>query len=231
MPRKTPGPPCSVCREPSVAKGFCDKHYRRWHKFGDTTATLRPKDWGKRESHPLYGQWTWTNRGIIGRDERWNEFATFLEDVGDRPGPDHRLRRLDTSKPWGPENYHWRKTLSGRTYTLETAEGKREYQRVWRANNRLRSKHNDLKKNYGITLVEYDEMLERQHGCCAICGTPQEDCTGARLCIDHCHDSGAVRGLLCHPCNRALGLFKDDPTRLRVAIAYLKNRGNYALRE
>ena len=220
MPRKTPGPPCSVCRAPSVAKGFCDKHYRRWHKFGDTTATLRPADWGKRESHPLYGQWTWTNRGVAGRDSRWDDFYAFLQDIGDRPADNYRLRRLDNSRPWGPENYYWSKTLEGRHYTLETAQGKREYQRVWRANNRLRSKHNDLKRNYGITLVEYDEMLAAQQIKCAICKKDQSD--GGHLCIDHCHETGKIRGLLCHSCNRGLGFFKDQTAILEAAIAYLE---------
>ena len=70
-----------------------------------------------------------------------------------------------------------------------------------------------------LTEAEYKMMLERQNEACAICkGTPK----GERLAVDHVHGTEKVRGLLCGPCNRALGLFKDDPVRLAVAIEYLK---------
>jgi hypothetical protein len=219
MPRK-PGPPCSVCKAPSVAKGFCDKHYRRWSKFGNTTATLRPDDWGKREKHPLYGQWAWMNRSD-GRVERWDDFWLFIEDVGERPTAAHRLYRVRPSEPWGPNNSYWKETLQGRHYTLKTADGKKEYQRVWRANNRLKAKDNDLKKTYGITLADYDAMLEKQDGKCAICRS-EETRAFKTLCVDHCHAEGHVRGLLCSSCNSGLGRFKDDPAALRRAAAYLE---------
>lgn len=71
--------------------------------------------------------------------------------------------------------------------------------------------------------VDYDEMLERQGGVCAICGAPPTP--KAQLCIDHCHDSGKIRGLLCFSCNFAIGLLKDDRSRLEKAIQYLKEHG------
>lgn len=219
MPRKTPGPPCIICRQPSVARGFCDKHYRRWKQFGDATRTLRPDDWGRRSNHPLNETWAHTRRNRYGRVEEWNDFWRFVEDVGERPSPDFRLRRLDNKQPFGPENFHWQRTLQGRHHTLTTAEGRAEYQRVWRANNRLRSKSNDLKKSYGITLEEYDKLLESQGGGCAICGGKDE--RFKFLPVDHCHKTKKVRGLLCQHCNRGLGYFRDSPELLRAAIAYL----------
>ena len=70
-----------------------------------------------------------------------------------------------------------------------------------------------------LTEDDYEAMLVRQGGVCAICkGKP----TGERLAIDHVHGTKRVRGLLCGSCNRGLGLFKDDPVRLAVAIEYLK---------
>lgn len=218
MPRKTPGPPCTVCQQPSVAKGLCDKHYRRWSNYGDTTATLRPKDWGKRSSHPLYGSWMWTRRSG-GRVEAWDDFWAFAADVGDRPSPSHWLRRHREKEPWGPGNFFWKQSLTGTNYTTTTAEGKCRYQRDWRAANRLRAKHHNLKKSYGISLEEYAEMLDFQAGVCAIC--LGHDRAFAHLAVDHCHATGKIRGLLCNQCNRALGSFKDDPARLRRALIYL----------
>jgi Recombination endonuclease VII len=77
-------------------------------------------------------------------------------------------------------------------------------------------RHN-LKSLYGLSVDQYNDLLRAQHGACAICGNGQS----GRLHVDHCHDSGSVRGLLCNRCNRAIGLLGDDPAILRRAISYL----------
>ena len=81
-------------------------------------------------------------------------------------------------------------------------------------------KHRDakLKYFYGMSLRDYDLMLARQRGVCAVCGEQP----ARRLCVDHCHVTGKVRGLLCSPCNLAIGQFKDSPARLRKAAAYVE---------
>lgn len=81
-------------------------------------------------------------------------------------------------------------------------------------------KDNYLFRTYGITTVEYDEMLEAQNGVCAICGQEEQVKTRG-LSVDHCHETGEVRGLLCSFCNMALGLFKDNPQSLINAVKYL----------
>lgn len=78
-----------------------------------------------------------------------------------------------------------------------------------------------LQKFYGVTLADYDEMLENQGNGCAICGmTPSEN--GRRLFVDHDHNTGKVRGLLCSKCNSGLAMFCDDSTLLLKAVEYLK---------
>ena len=77
-----------------------------------------------------------------------------------------------------------------------------------------------IRRQYGITLDEYHQMLDEQGHKCAICGNGDE-VEGRRLAIDHCHDSGVVRGLLCGKCNRGLGLFYDSAELLKSAIQYL----------
>jgi hypothetical protein len=79
-----------------------------------------------------------------------------------------------------------------------------------------------LKTQYGMTLDDYDAMLERQGGGCAICGTTEIRGNGKRQSIDHCHDSNRVRGILCGNCNRGLGYFDHDPDVLAAAANYLK---------
>jgi hypothetical protein len=78
-----------------------------------------------------------------------------------------------------------------------------------------------LLRKYGLTLAAYEELVLWQGARCAICPTAHTD--QDPLHVDHCHSTGKVRGLLCGPCNRALGLMKDDTDRLGAAIRYLNS--------
>lgn len=74
----------------------------------------------------------------------------------------------------------------------------------------------DLRRRYDLPLATYEAMLVDQGGCCAIC-----EKTMAPPCVDHCHESGLVRGLLCANCNLGLGHLRDDAALLVAAIGYL----------
>lgn len=76
-----------------------------------------------------------------------------------------------------------------------------------------------LKSRYGITLEEYEHLYEAQDGRCAICS---KWCSV--LCVDHCHDSKEVRGLLCSPCNRAIGQLGDTADSVQLAVDYLRKK-------
>ena len=77
----------------------------------------------------------------------------------------------------------------------------------------------NLLQRYGITGEQKANMAKSQSDCCAICRTPFID--DLRPCVDHCHESNQIRGILCHYCNTGLGLFKDSPKLLQHAIYYL----------
>ncbi|MFF1540455.1 endonuclease VII domain-containing protein [Microbacterium sp. NPDC058269] len=79
-----------------------------------------------------------------------------------------------------------------------------------------------LRKNYGITHEEYDRMLDEQDGRCGGCGKTTDENDGRLFAVDHDHATGSVRGLLCSPCNLALGNARDSATTLRSLIAYLE---------
>lgn len=79
-----------------------------------------------------------------------------------------------------------------------------------------RRREEKLKYKYGITVEEYDALRGAQGGRCALCGADPEV-----LCVDHCHATGRVRGLLCSPCNTGIGHLRDDVAILRRAIEYL----------
>lgn len=76
----------------------------------------------------------------------------------------------------------------------------------------------DIKRKFGITKLQYDKLLEKQKGVCAVCKSKP---LKKRLAVDHCHKTNLVRGLLCSDCNMGIGLFKDNPETLKTAIIYL----------
>lgn len=85
----------------------------------------------------------------------------------------------------------------------------------------LYSRSRMLYVNYGITLENYNEMLILQDYKCKICKRHKSEFIKP-LAVDHCHDSGKIRGLLCGACNIALGLFRDNEKSLKEAIKYLR---------
>ena len=85
---------------------------------------------------------------------------------------------------------------------------------------KARKKELALQAKYGITMKEYDRLFFLQKGRCAICPTTLERDRDTH--VDHDHNTGKVRGLLCGPCNRAIGLLQDDPQRCKNAATYLE---------
>ena len=84
-----------------------------------------------------------------------------------------------------------------------------------------KGRDNYYRRKYGIGIEDYNEAFAEQEGRCAICGIHQSEIV-KRLCVDHDHDTGEVRGLLCRGCNTGLGQFKDNTEFLANAIAYLE---------
>ena len=83
-----------------------------------------------------------------------------------------------------------------------------------------------LLKNYNLSSEEFEKILLSQNNCCAICGINQDKLKGGikkHLCVDHCHNTGEVRGLLCDKCNRGIGLLGDNVDTLKNAVSYLEN--------
>lgn len=137
---------------------------------------------------------------------------TVCEDCGVTVFKEHRKRCNDgmircRSCKAARHNKAWRPKMADKCRSDMTYREKRlSYQRV--ANYRRR---------YGMDLADYENLLQRQGGACAVCRkVPSE-----RLVVDHDHESGVVRGLLCQNCNRALGLLQEDAGTVRAATYYL----------
>jgi hypothetical protein len=97
---------------------------------------------------------------------------------------------------------------------------RREASRKWHENNPKAAKSNKLKKKYNISIEDYNTLLEKQNNTCAIC--QQENKHKRAFHVDHCHETGKIRGLLCHSCNTGIGSLKDNIELLRAAINYLE---------
>ncbi len=97
----------------------------------------------------------------------------------------------------------------------------KEYHQEYYRKNKLQFKSNarklHLKTKYQITIDDFEAMQAAQNGACAICLRLSE-----ALNVDHCHKTGAVRGLLCWDCNTSIGKFRDDPEKLERAAKYLR---------
>ena len=102
-------------------------------------------------------------------------------------------------------------------------EHHRAWDRLYNKTHREQIRNTQLIRKYGITLDDYNLMLENQEHRCKICGSTDPADRSGRLVVDHCHTTTRVRGLLCHKCNSALGLFKDDRAIIRSALNYLND--------
>lgn len=108
-------------------------------------------------------------------------------------------------------------------YRRNREELLRQKQRYYEDNKYSLAKKNKAKYKqyaYGLTEAEYGAMWAGQRGLCAICNKKLK--SGGSTHIDHCHDTGIVRGLLCRECNIGLGYFRDSPETLREAAKYVE---------
>lgn len=80
----------------------------------------------------------------------------------------------------------------------------------------------DLRRKFGITVEQYEALSTQQSDRCLICDRLTSQTHRPLLDVDHCHECGVIRGLLCNPCNAGLGMFGDDPHRLMRALQYLQ---------
>lgn len=144
----------------------------------------------------------------------------------------HKEERLAYNQKWRSENRE-RVNANERKRRIEIPEKYKEWARIQRERlGALRSLQESTRLR-NISVDEYNKMHEEQNGLCAICqreNTQKSRKQGelCRLAIDHCHETGLVRGLLCGACNKGIGHFKDNVEFLISAIAYLESHQHIA---
>ena len=101
-------------------------------------------------------------------------------------------------------------------FSVRRCDNVRQYNREWA-----------LRRYFNMTIDDYLELLKSQGGVCAICKSDDPKSKGESnelaFHVDHCHDTGRIRGLLCGPCNRGLGYFQDSIELIQNAKEYLKD--------
>jgi hypothetical protein len=133
----------------------------------------------------------------------------------------------ENQKKWYAKNPNYQ-----RESYLKNSNKRKEHSAKWRRENPEKVKEIRLKfkeksrnqqyfRDYGITVEQYVSIVQKQGGGCAICGATKSH-NGNRLAVDHCHDTGMVRGVLCDHCNRAIGLLGDTSEKIKSAFLYLK---------
>ena len=210
-----------------AARGLCSKHYKQQQRHGAPSEEVSAKliDGKKFKDHALYQTWRSISRVALGTAicDEWKDFEQFVKDVGTKPEDARSLRRVDTTKPYSKTNAYWHTTA---VWPDDKKAQAKNHQRAFRAANPDYARWMSIKSKYGLTKEQYEALLARQSGVCAVCEKPEMRTTKTgqtmNLHIDHCHKTKIVRGLLCSRCNTAIGFLNDDLGTLAKAVEYLK---------
>lgn len=111
-------------------------------------------------------------------------------------------------------------TGSAAAWNAANKDHRREYNKQWAARNPERRRASKIKSTYGLDKEAHAALRGSQNGCCAACAEPLQG--GRREAVDHHHETGVVRGILCCWCNKALGHARESTDRLRALAAYLE---------
>lgn len=238
MSTKTTKPPCILddCEKMSHSRGLCQAHYRRERRreidpeVGTRTPgpspvpgatshrAMRAEEKAARsaarkaaKTHCVHGhELTESNTYVTPRGQKICRLCQR------RAQQEYHGRPVTSDgSPIGPRNGDKTHCPSGHDYAVWGRNSGRAAQRFCTICHR----HNRVKRVYGLSVEQWDFLVLREQGRCAVCWVAMEEPH-----IDHDHSSGEVRGLLCTMCNRGIGMFYDDPARLEAAAAYLREK-------
>jgi len=145
----------------------------------------------------------------------------FYKMAGMRDGHRNECKRCNLAQR--RDRYDSRKAVEGvQRWREANPERYANYRREYAARPERRRAMRDLyyRRTFGISADDFDALLEAQGGGCAVCG--QKPDREASLHLDHCHETGAIRGICCLSCNQGLGKFREDPDLLEAAARYLR---------
>lgn len=223
--------------------GLCDKHSQRFRKHGspDIVKKVRGARTLQDVLEPMIDKsgpcWNWTGgtkanrQGVMsgffqqgGRNHAAHR-AAYQVYVGPIPKGARVFRSCENPLCCRPDHLYLRQPGICARCSKQTTAGKsglcpiclKDYHRENRSKNAPSVRAAQIRYRYGVEPEYIDALLVSQGGLCAICRTRKA------THIDHCHESGMVRGILCPPCNKGIGHFEDDEGRLMAAAEYLRS--------
>jgi Recombination endonuclease VII len=145
----------------------------------------------------------------------------------------HKDKILADTKKWAENNRERSMAIKKKSKKNhpETNLAYKKRKRIREHDKALADEYRRLLKNrYGLTPEAYEEILEKQGRKCAICRSDKPSSRGGkvRFAVDHHHETGAIRGLLCSSCNLGIGMFGENIQRLMAAVQYLSHHGLFA---
>lgn len=214
---------CAVdgCHADIKSSGYCGRHYAEWHLTGTTTPlTARVCEVDSCDVTFIPAR----------RDQRYCCGAHAAKGWRARQGKQAEEMRVCAREGCGAEFLAYRRVQQFCSKACRQERDRNDPVKVERNRQNTRERYwsdptvrvRTRLQRYGLTLEQYEAMFLAQDGKCAICRSP--DPRGDHWHIDHDHDTGRVRGILCGHCNPGLGYFGDDPERLAAAIQYLTVR-------
>lgn len=163
-----------------------------------------------------------------GRNSRI-EYDSFTHKVCSKCGETKPVEEFGETVAQTHQGWAWRShcrkcsSESCRKYGTENKPRRNARLKQWRKENPDKAKKLDrrrmLKRNYGLSPESADKLFRDAGEKCEVCGTAE-----TRLCIDHCHTTGRVRGILCTSCNTFLGRIENNSSLLKNLETYLKTR-------
>lgn len=201
---------CKECDKDAACRGYCHGHYWRLRKYGDPLASSP-----RRRARRFEPTDDLENSKVCTICKLRLPHEAFHKSSRSKDGLQTRCRNC--YRDWYNERYQ-----DNPEFRDKRSQHYAKFYEDWYPI--YAERHGDKKRYamYRITRAQFNAMSADQGGLCAICKQPPSgNGPQAVLAVDHDHDSGMIRGLLCSPCNMALGLFRDNPDVLAAAIRYL----------
>jgi hypothetical protein len=151
-----------------------------------------------------------------------NEMRKERDRIRYKTDPEWAEKKRRQARDWGRKNTE-RNRARAREWAAANPEAVAKRRVDWYCKNKKIQRKSTIKRKYGLTPEQYEAMRIAQKDLCAICREPDTYSSTSGLCVDHCHVTGRVRGLLCNRCNRAIGLMRDDERVLQAAAGYIRH--------